>query len=249
MKNFIFKYILILSLGILFSCKSETADVKKNNSDDKTPQKERTTNTVKDSLKKTPDNVPSTISGLVYGVKDIPKDLKYDGKVVASVRWTDKNGDNILIITETDIKSKKSKNKDEDPEQSKWLYGYNYILQDNSNKLLWKIQDFVDKCDASVDCTFIPNSLTITDINGDGIAESTFLYKLGCRSDVSPIGLKLMMHENDLKYALRGETLIKLSETYGGEIKNTDPSFEKAPAGFLDYAKKQWELYKAEKLE
>lgn len=214
----------------------------------KVEQKENKTTTEKsskDTLPKSTESIPATISDLVYGVKEIPKDLKYDGKVIASAKWTDKNGDNVIIITETDIKSKEDKkNPDADPEQSKQLYGYHYA----GNKLLWKIQDFVDKCTASLDLSYIPNSLSITDIDNNGIAESTFLYMLGCRGDVSPVGLKLMMHESESKYALRGETFIKYENIAdGGEIKEVDSSFNKAPNGFFDYAKKQWDKFRTEK--
>jgi hypothetical protein len=95
----------------------------------------------------------------------------------------------------------------------------------------------------------LPNSLTITDLDGNGIAESTFLYKLGCRSDVSPDRLKLIMHEGKAKYALRGETLIPTGDPnkkLGGQ-KAIDPAFRRAPKVFLDHALLQWDALVEEK--
>jgi len=56
------------------------------------------------------------------------------------------------------------------------------------------------------------------------------------------------MHEGKDKYAIRGTRLIVVqgAKPYGGEIK-VDPSFDNAPAGFLDYAKKQWKKFEKEK--
>ena len=239
MKNIIFHFVCVILFFSIGCAKTQELKVQQT-------EKPTTSGTVlKDTLPKTTETVPATISGLVYGIKDIPKDIKYDGKVIASAKWSDKNGDNVIVITETDVKTTEIKSRPDDPELSKWLYGYHYV----SNKLLWKIQDFVDQCPAALDLTYIQNSLTITDINNNGIAESTFLYMLGCRGDVSPVGLKLMMHEKDIKYALRGETFIKYENVAeGGDIKEVDPSFKKAPDSFLDYAKKQWEKFKTEKL-
>ena len=87
---------------------------------------------------------------------------------------------------------------------------------------------------------FINNSLTITDLDDDGIAESTFLYKLSCRSDVSPSILKLMMHENDNKYALRGIMYIDIQDHREGGDYKVDKAFNNAPGVFLQYAKEQW---------
>ena len=131
---------------------------------------------------------------------------------------------------------------------SKEFFGYQFLVKGDTAELLWKIQDIVKECDADLTLDYIANSLSVTDINKNGIGESTFLYTLGCRSDVSPLGYKLLMHEGKDKYAIRGTRLIvmKGAKPYGGEIK-VDPSFDNAPVGFLDYAKKQWKKFEKEK--
>jgi len=86
-------------------------------------------------------------------------------------------------------------------------------------------------------------------LDGNGIAESTFLYKLGCRSDVSPNRLKLIMHEGKAKYALRGETMVPTTDPekkLGGQ-KAIDPAFRRAPKAFLDHALQQWNAFVEEK--
>lgn len=115
--------------------------------------------------------------------------------------------------------------------------------------MLWKLYDLVEICPYDLDATFLPNSLTITDLDDNGIAESTFLYKLGCGSDVSPVQLKLIMHEGKAKYALRWETRVRIGgpdEKVGGQ-KTIDPAFRQAPKVFLDYALQQWNAFVEEK--
>ena len=129
------------------------------------------------------------------------------------------------------------------------VHGYHYVKVKGQYRLLWRLHDLVDICQYDLDATFLPNSLTITDLDNNGIAESTFLYKLGCRSDVSPVQLKLIMHEGKAKYALRGETMVPTTDPekkLGGQ-KAIDPGFHRAPKAFLDYALQQWNAFVEEK--
>lgn len=202
---------------------------------------------------KNPD-ASDSLTEIKYGIKDIPKSLKYTGKIAASASWKDKNGLNVILITETKDKKVREEKMDgkyleQEAAYSKEFFGYHFLVRGDSAEILWKIQDFVNECDADLALDYIANSLSVTDINKNGIAESTFLYTLGCRSDVSPLGYKLLMHEGKDKYAIRGTRLIVMpgSKPYGGEMK-ADPSFDNAPAGFFDYAKKQWKKFEKEKL-
>lgn len=199
-----------------------------------------------------PDASDSVVE-VKYGIKDVPKSLKYTGKIAGSASWKDKNGLNVLLITETKDKKVREEKMDgkyleQEAAYSKELFGYQFLVRGDSAVLLWKIQDLVKECDADLTLDYIANSISVTDINKNGIGESTFLYTLGCRSDVSPLGYKLLMHEGKDKYAIRGTRLIAMKDVkpYGGEIK-VDPSFDAAPTGFLDYAKKQWKKFEKEK--
>jgi hypothetical protein len=255
------KYLfLIVILSIFFiSCSKEEKKETSGNAQKKDSVQVQSKNNQVDSLRGVIDslkdaereskNKTEEFSDILYNIKNIPSEFKYSGKVVASATWTDKNGENYILITET--KEKETPNKKYPGERflSKELYGYHYCFNDGNTNLLWKINDFVKDCEFDLTLDYIKKSLSITDINKDGIGESTFLYKLTCRSDVSPCDLKLIMHEGETKYAIRGSMVIKITnqKPYGGEM-NIDNSFNSAPDGFLDYAKKQWNLYKTEKL-
>ena len=233
---------------MLFSCgllKKKTSEDKSRAVEEKKTEQSNSVN--KDSDVERKPAAITEVEMLVFDKSNLPPAIKYDGNVVTGKRWNDKNGENILILTKTNLKEKKvRKSGYEETDLECELYGYHYVSSGGSYSLLWKIQDFVKECWFDLTLDFIPGSLSITDLNENGIAESTFLYKMSCRSDVSPSELKLMMHENDVKYALRGEMLIKMEGfTAGGNYK-VDKSFDSAPDGFLDYAKSQWKEYRLE---
>lgn len=236
---------------MLFSCgilKKKTSEEKSKALEEKKTEQSNSVN--KESTDNEVERKPASVTEvemLVFDKSNLPSDIKYTGNIVTGKRWNDKYGDNILILTKTNVKEKKSRKSGyEETELECELYGYHYVNTGGSYTLLWKIQDFIKECWFDLTLDFIPGSLSITDINENGIAESTFLYKMACRSDVSPSELKLMMHENDVKYALRGNMLIKMEGfTEGGNYK-VDKAFDTAPAGFLDYAKSQWKEYRLE---
>ncbi len=242
--------LLILLAGLLVGCnkKEEIKNVESNNTPKDTVS---TKDYAEGSGERTKNEFMDKVSDVQLDIEDIPESLEYSGKIVASAKWEDKNGVNLIIITETKEKTKKLSEAEiekgnyiGDELSSKELFGYHYILKGNSSEALWKIQDFMKNCDADLTLEYIKKSLSITDLNNNGIAESTFLYRLGCMSDVSPLGYKLIMHEGKDKYAIRGtqKVIYEGVEPYGGET-NIDKSFDNAPEGFLEYAKKEWKKF------
>jgi hypothetical protein len=190
------------------------------------------------------------ISDIMYDIKDYLKTLIFEGKYISGVQWKDKNGQNVIVLSESEVKVKKGKSQYDSDKKSKQLYGYHFLIKEGNAEELWKVQDFVNDCEFDLTLEHLKKSLTVTDLDSNGIAESTFLYRLTCRSDVSPCDMKLIMHEGKEKYALRGEMEITFEngDNFGGKM-NTDKSFDKAPAAFLKYAKKQWEQFKNDKFD
>jgi hypothetical protein len=197
---------------------------------------------------------PSQIQILGFTPKALPEEIHYKGKVVAGARWLDKKGENLVLLCETGSFQSPVSPRSKNNPYGEWgraaeLHAYHYTKTKGKWTRLWKLKDSVKICPYDLEAAFLPNSLTITDLDNNGIAESTLLYKLGCRSDVSPLQLKLIMHEGKAKYALRGETRVRLGgpdEKVGGQ-KTTDPAFRQAPRVFLDYAVQQWNAFVEEK--
>jgi hypothetical protein len=245
------KLILIFLLfGLVAGC-SKKEEVKKVESNNSSKDISISKTIAEGSGETSPNEISDKVTDIELDAKDIPKSVQYNGKIVASAKWMDKNGINYIIITETKEKTKKLSEAERDKGMyigeslsSKELFGYQYIINNETSEEVWKIQDFEKGCDADLTLEFIKKSLSITDLNNNGIAESTFLYRQGCMSDVSPLGYKLMMHEGKEKFAIRGTQKVVYEgvDPYGGET-NIDKSFDSAPEGFLDYAKKEWKKF------
>jgi hypothetical protein len=169
----------------------------------------------------------------------LPKEVQYTGKIINAVRWSDKLGDNIVVTTETgEITNKASLSEDT---RDAAIYGYHYILSKNNAVLNWRVYDFVKDCAFDIEANFIKNTLQITDLNRDGVAEIWLMYKIACFSDVSPHDMKIIMYQNKNKFAIRGQNKVILSEDqqYGGDY-TADKAFTNGPKVFLDFAKKMW---------
>ena len=231
----------LLVIAVIFTSCGKKDDVKTTDSQkkDSTTQTKSETTTKTDSAGK--NNLSGGIKNISYEPGKLPAAVKYEGKIVAGARWEDKNGQNVLIVCETDEKTSGDN-------RSKELFAYQYILNGDDAKQLWKVNDFIKDCPVDVMLSLIPKSITITDINKDGIAENTFLYRMSCKGDVSPDDMKLIMHEGENKYAIRGSMIqVMDGQKYGGEMK-PDPAFDKGPAGFFAYAREEWKKFETEKI-
>ena len=175
----------------------------------------------------------------------IPKSAKYIGQLKQAVRWTDNGGENLIIVTET--VQIQSKNAVDSSYRDAALYAYHYLFKGDSSKLTWRVYDFVKECPVDIDLYFVNKSFAITDLNNNGKAEVWLMYKNSCHGDVSPIPMKIIMYENDKKYAARGETRVKFSATeYMGGHYSFDDAFKQAPALFRQYAEKLWQQHRME---
>jgi hypothetical protein len=179
----------------------------------------------------------SPFPDLVRSVDGVPKDLELVGKPVAAARWTDKLGSNILVVTETTRVGEASGG-------TKRLFGYHFVEDGRAWKLLWRTVDAVTDCPFDLELSLVGESVSITDLNGNGIAETAFAYTKTCTSDVSPSELKVLLHEGDHKYAVRGSTRVQVGvddqgkKEFAGGDRTPDPALKKAPRAFLSHALK-----------
>lgn len=171
-------------------------------------------------------------------ITKIPKEIKYNGQLKNAVTWKDKLGENFVLTCETgEFKTKNSENDGRDSE----IYAYHYIRSKDVLKQNWKIYDFIKDCPLDIEASFLKNTLTITDLNKDGIGEIWIMYKTACHGDISPSEMKIIMYQDKLKSAMRGENRIKVSdkEYYGGSY-TFDKAFNEAPNYYREFAKKLW---------
>jgi hypothetical protein len=173
----------------------------------------------------------------------VPKNIQYNGNIVQAVRWIDKTGDNIVILTATD----KTPSKGPMGGRDAALYAYHYLVSGDSIKQTWKVYDYVEDCDVDIDLYFLDKTFAVTDLNKDGKAEVWIMYKNSCRGDVSPAPMKIIMYQDGKKFAVRGTNKVQHSANYydGGEFR-FDDAFKTAPAEFRKYAERLWKQHEVE---
>lgn len=162
------------------------------------------------------------------------------GGQAQELRFTDKTGEHVVrwLLTDTNGKGENA-----DRVVTRELTVTHVV----GKKELFKARDFERDCDFDLTLELLEGSVQVTDLDDDGEPEISFAYQLACRSDVSPLTVKLLMYEGSTKYALRGQSRTQVGETefIGGDFK-ADPAFDKAPKAFLAFASKRWKELVAE---
>ena len=181
---------------------------------------------------------------------DIPKYLEFRGTVVEALRWTDKVSEKILIQTVTggfDWKDYDDSNNYMIQDKAE-LYVYLFEKQNDEDTFSpsWRIYDYTECFGVDMYTGFIPEATTITDIDNNGITEIAIPYVLICRGGMDPGVMKIIMYENEVKYALRGSTSIcKGKPAYGGE--KTPSENLKSNKLFLEFLNERWHIHTCER--
>jgi hypothetical protein len=168
----------------------------------------------------------------------------YKGQIKDGKRWKDNRGENIVILTQTGVYWADVY----DATRGAKLYAYHFIkTADNTFKEVWKISEVVDDCAFDVRCDFFSNSLTVTDLDSDGMAEVGFALVKGCRLEAAPDEKKLVFYEGKDLYMITGTTSIVKGEQKLGGDKKVEKKFDDGPDEFLEFANKQWNKFGAAK--
>ncbi len=173
--------------------------------------------------------------------REIPAGVVHRGEFQGARRWTDRTGDNIVLLTRT--REVVVERGEQDPAKSREIYAYHYVRQSAGWRLLWQTRDYVSGCEFDLVLHFAPGSLRVTDVDRDGIAETSYVYFATCTSDVSPSSLKVILHEGAAKYGIRGTTDLRpLDRAYPAPEKQVDPALARLPA-LRALAERQWRRY------
>ncbi len=161
----------------------------------------------------------------------LPAGVTFKGDFQQAVRWTDAEGDNVVVLsTHHDEESEYGANDD--------LYAVRYTVADGAAKARWNLHDFIHDCPVDHQASFLKGAaVQLTDLDGDGPAEVWLAYRLMCRGDISSDTMKVIVYQAAQKYAMRGET--EAVDGKGGGY-TFDPAFMDAPKAFRDFARKLW---------
>lgn len=159
------------------------------------------------------------------------KEYAFKGTLKTGAMWKDRNGNNILILSQTQ--------KDAENGKFEEILGYHYTSKAGKDSLLWQTKDWAENpCD---EAPGVQGDVVVKDLNNDGIAENAFVYGISGNCDVSPREFKLIMHSGATKYAIRGNTRVALPpDAFGGD-KKFDAAFNTAPPSFKAFASELWD--------
>lgn len=133
----------------------------------------------------------------VVTAKQIPKEIKYDNNIQFALKWNDKNGENYFIVTISDKLIHETKPVDRDTTEIWEKYSYNVYLYKTSvwgNKPSLVNEDWrALSCRSGVLISVIKNSVSVTDIDNDSIAEVTFALRLRCKNDSVPTYTNILL--------------------------------------------------------
>lgn len=176
-------------------------------------------------------------------LKKLPKGVNYEGKIKTAIRFVDILGSHIIITSETGVYHNSKFQHLEDGRDAE-LFGYHYLENKGKINLVWRVYDLIQDCPFDVYVNYIPNTFQITDLNNDDICEVWLMYKTSCRSDVSPAEMKIIMYQNQQKFAIRGQNKVKVGEKeYVGGSYKFDKNFLEGPKEFRDFASNLWKSH------
>lgn len=204
----------------------------------------------------------------------LPETLVYDGELENAYRWTDSLGDNIFFLSAKGPTVDNNRGESGDNERTSRLFGFHYRKkQEVDYRLIWSFSDVERSCPLDITADFLPGSVTITDLDGDGIAEIKFQYAMACRGDISPARMRLVLIEDGKEYSLKGWRFVEfgpdfifnvdtsnvnleslppledgedhLLRTYGRY--ESESKFRGAPPAFLSHAREEWIKFAIEK--
>ena len=152
--------------------------------------------------------------------------------------WRDANGENVFVVTYADSEGAES---DYDSSRSRSMVITHDVLgSDGPVTRKRTVRDFVNDCPFDLHLLLEKDSLQVSDLDGDGLAEITFAYQFTCTSDVSPRSRKMLLLEDGEKYILRGHTGLNLPGMQMPSEFEVDPSVEKGPKVFRDHLIAAW---------
>lgn len=157
-------------------------------------------------------NVPS-FNVLQVGFNDIPRDIFYRGTLVECLEFDDSNGHNLVFLTQTGkfpVSEKDENGKYKKVNDKAEIYAYMFTKSGNANyRNMWKMMDAQACENLDLYVGFTKGSLSITDVDGDNIAEVSFQHTKSCRSDVSPADRFLTCYESSQKFQYIGITQLE----------------------------------------
>ncbi len=137
------------------------------------------------------------------GVQDLPADTplprraRKTTKLVAGKRFTDSNGDNFVFLLAQEVVRPGR-------DSTVSMYAYGVVRDGKRERALWHWREVESGCMFRNVSGLLPTSLTITDLDGDGLAETSWTHVTDCLTVARPLDLVRRSFEGADSYSLSG---------------------------------------------
>lgn len=172
----------------------------------------------------------------------LPRKLTFTGEFIEAKKWNDINGENLLLISRLGPYRAPGKEINGALTSNSKLFAYQYLLDGSKLILQWQFSDSVTNCNVDMWIGLLPNSTAITDLDKNGLTETTIIYRKSCRGDVSPSDMRILLYEGKKLYSLSGQMYSR------DAIGEPDESFQcdLSKSGVEKINKKTFEYFKAQ---
>ncbi len=103
----------------------------------------------------------------------LPKGIKFNGKLLELWTWKDNSGENFLLLTKIPDYPVKSAEYNEDARSSD-IYAYQYVRNDTGYRMVWKLMDYIKECPFDITLAFLKGSVSITDLDAGWYCRSNY---------------------------------------------------------------------------
>jgi len=199
--------------------------------------------------------------GIAHAAPVVVKSSPVDAALLASLGITptgtlaharqvqDAGGRHVLVLTRTEGPSREMP----DPNRKERidLQATYYDESPTGWKQAWTIKEVVDCPGLDLAGKFLSKGVTVTDLDRNGVAEVTVPYMTFCGGGVDPGVLKVILRQGETKFALRGETELRLKgmAPAGGQYKPDKDLLLPANAVFKQHLEKVWQQVKVVDME
>ncbi|WP_436883267.1 M949_RS01915 family surface polysaccharide biosynthesis protein [Enterobacter asburiae] len=128
---------------------------------------------------------------------------------------------------------------------------YLIVEQKTGAHLDWHLKDYLTECDADKILDLANGSVEFKNVFNDGVMTVLFAYRIGCVGGIDAVDLKYFAYHNGIKYSLRGEENLVVSNdgNKNDKPRNPVPDYNlRTTKPLLSYMINKWPLISVRKL-
>lgn len=161
--------------------------------------------------------------------------------MVSALKVTDRHGEHVLTLVRQASPSPRSPNSGRD-EQFKLTATFYSAGPTGKWTQTWTIRDRIDCPGLDADANFFVDSVTFSDVNANDRLEVTVPYYLQCTGGIEPRTIKIILREGPAKFAIRGESEVRLpgQQPFGGEHTHDKSLLDSANRALRQHMEAIW---------